>query len=257
MRVGVYVDGYNLYYGGRSQCGRSTPGWRWFSPRDISECSLRGQLAYAQQQGWENLVAQWSSASISRVVYCTARVDATQNPSAHRDQDIYLKALVAAQAVDHIEYGNYVARVKQAPLATKDPKTRKPVVTTADWPVMVKDNNRTDVRGATFLVSYLHNEEKGSDVNVATHLLREVLSHEVDAAIVISNDSDLRLPIEEAKKLVPVGIINPGKGPTAGDLRCGPDNGTRFHWNRRLSASDFKRSQMPNQVGKYTKPQGW
>lgn len=29
MRVRAYVDGYNLYYGGRSCCGRGTPGWRW------------------------------------------------------------------------------------------------------------------------------------------------------------------------------------------------------------------------------------
>ena len=38
-------------------------------------------------------------------------------------------------------------------------------------------------------------EEKGSDVNVATHLLVDVLTGAIDAAIVISNDSDLALPI--------------------------------------------------------------
>ncbi|PWV71430.1 hypothetical protein SAMN05421630_115133 [Prauserella marina] len=29
MRVGVYVDAFNVYYGARAQCGRGTPGWRW------------------------------------------------------------------------------------------------------------------------------------------------------------------------------------------------------------------------------------
>ncbi|HEY7200404.1 MAG TPA: NYN domain-containing protein, partial [Candidatus Dormibacteraeota bacterium] len=29
MRVGVYVDGFNLYYGARGLCGRGTAGWRW------------------------------------------------------------------------------------------------------------------------------------------------------------------------------------------------------------------------------------
>ncbi len=29
MRVGAYVDAYNLYYGMRAHCGRGTPGWRW------------------------------------------------------------------------------------------------------------------------------------------------------------------------------------------------------------------------------------
>ena len=35
-------------------------------------------------------------------------------------------------------------------------------------------------------------EEKGSDVNVATHLLADVFTGEVEAAMVISNDSDLK-----------------------------------------------------------------
>jgi hypothetical protein len=29
MRVGVDVDGFNLYYGARALCGRGTPDWRW------------------------------------------------------------------------------------------------------------------------------------------------------------------------------------------------------------------------------------
>jgi len=42
-------------------------------------------------------------------------------------------------------------------------------------------------------------EEKGSDVNVATHLLLDALAQPpaMDAAIVISNDSDLELPVRE------------------------------------------------------------
>lgn len=36
-------------------------------------------------------------------------------------------------------------------------------------------------------------EEKGSDVNVGSHLLRDVLTDRIDAAIVVSNDSDLAL----------------------------------------------------------------
>jgi len=26
VRIGVYIDGFNLYYGARNSCGRSTPG---------------------------------------------------------------------------------------------------------------------------------------------------------------------------------------------------------------------------------------
>jgi hypothetical protein len=38
-------------------------------------------------------------------VYCTARIDGASNPSGQADQDVYLKALMAAGSVDHIEYG--------------------------------------------------------------------------------------------------------------------------------------------------------
>ena len=36
MRIGVYVDGFNLYYGARSLCGRGTPGWRWLDLRGLA-----------------------------------------------------------------------------------------------------------------------------------------------------------------------------------------------------------------------------
>jgi hypothetical protein len=29
LHVGVYIDGYNLYYGGCGMCGRGVAGWRW------------------------------------------------------------------------------------------------------------------------------------------------------------------------------------------------------------------------------------
>ncbi len=69
------------------------------------------------------------------------------------------------------------------------------------------------------MVSHARREEKGSDVNVAAHLLLDVLQNDVDAAIVISNDSDLRLPLVKARERVPVGMVNPSSSFLAGDLR--------------------------------------
>ena len=42
-RIGVYVDGYNLYYGARSVCGRGTPGWRWLDVRALAENVIAAQ----------------------------------------------------------------------------------------------------------------------------------------------------------------------------------------------------------------------
>jgi hypothetical protein len=91
--VGAYIDGFNLYYGGRALCGRGAPGWRWLDVRKL----LSERLG-------------WAGASLAKVTYCTAVIDSAANPSGFHDQDIYLRALRAADSVDHIEYGTYVAR---------------------------------------------------------------------------------------------------------------------------------------------------
>jgi hypothetical protein len=243
MRIGVYVDGFNVYYGGRGLCGRGTPGWRWLDLRGLA-ADLVGRRT------------SWAGAQVERVVYCTARVDAATNPSGQADQDVYLKALVAAGSVDHIEYGTYVARVKTAPLAVKDEQGRPKTVGPA-WPVMIQDSHGESVTDAVFMVSYANREEKGSDVNVAAHLMLDVLGAAVDGALVISNDSDLRFPVQQARLRVPVGIVNPSRNYLAGDLRGSATAGAGRHWWVRLSAADLRSHQLPDPVGPYRKPDGW
>lgn len=51
---------------------------------------------------------------------------------------------------------------------------------------MVQDANGNPVPDVTFMISYANREEKGSDVNVAAHLLVDVLTGVVDAAVVVS-----------------------------------------------------------------------
>lgn len=199
MRIGVYVDGFNLYYGARGLCGRSTAGWRWLDLRALAERLLGGPGA------------GWGPGVVERLVYCTARVSGVDNPSGQRDQDTYLRALRLHGAVDELAMGNYVARVATAPLATPDRRGR-PRLTRAAWPLQVRDGAGSDVPAATFMASVARREEKGSDVNVASHLLIDVLTDRVDAVIVVSNDSDLEFPVRHARTLVPVGLVNPTPG---------------------------------------------
>jgi hypothetical protein len=242
MRVGVYIDGFNLYYGGtRIFGGRGVAGWRWLDLRALA-ISL--------------LPPGWGGATVDRVVYCTARIDAATNQSGHADQDVYLRALLAAGSVDLIEHGYYVSRVKVAPLATQD-KNGRPVLATSSWPVMVKNANDAIVRDARFMVSYAYREEKGSDVNIAAHLLIDTLEGNIDAAIVISNDSDLRFPNQQARLRIPVGTVNPSQNYLAGALKGTPSEGVGRHWWRQLQAADFTGNQLPDPVGSYTKPTGW
>jgi hypothetical protein len=175
------------------------------------------------------------------VVYCTAVIDAASSPSGYADQDIYLRALSGANGVDHIAYGSYVARVKYAPLAVKAPsRSGSPVVVHPQWPIMVQDAQGNPIPDATFMVSYSHREEKGSDVNVASHLLVGVLTGVVDAAIVVSNDSDLEFPISYARTRIPVGLINPSNNYLAGALRGRATDGVGNHWWCQLAAADLR-----------------
>lgn len=59
----------------------------------------------------------------------------------------------------------------------------KPVLATARWPIKVQDRDAAPVPDARFMVSYAHREEKGSDVNVASHLLLDTLAGEIDGAV--------------------------------------------------------------------------
>lgn len=54
-------------------------------------------------------------------------------------------------------------------------------------------------------------EEKGSDVNIATHLLVDTFDDAFDVAVIVSNDSDLKEPISVVRKRFgkTIGILNP------------------------------------------------
>jgi hypothetical protein len=244
MRVGVYIDGFNLYYGGRGICGRSAPGWRWLDIRALAEHLITTH-------------SRWSGPVLESITYCTARISGASNPAGQLEQDVYLRALQRSDSVTHISYGQYVARIATAPLATAG-RNGKPVISRPSWPLMAQNGEEKDVPDARFMASIARREEKGSDVNVASHLLIDVLTHNISAAIVISNDSDLAFPISYARRLVPVGLVNPTKGYLAGKLAAGESDGVGSHWWYRMTPSDWYDHQLPEQIAsRIVKPRQW
>lgn len=244
MRVGIYIDGYNLYYGGRGICGRDTPGWRWLDLRKLALDIIAAQ-------------SKWHRATIQNVTYCTARISGASNAEGQREQDIYLRALKYTKSVTRIAYGTYVERIATAPLAKRNSKG-KPELVKADWPIMVQTLDGIDVPDARFMASFARREEKGSDVNVASHLLIDMLTGTIDAAVVISNDSDLEFPLREARKRIPVGVVNPTKAVRAGKLAGKHNDGVGNHWWYRLEEADFRANQLPKIVSsRIHKPKPW
>lgn len=244
MRIGIYIDGYNLYYGGRGLCGRSTLGWRWLDLRSLARALVITH-------------SRWDSPTLETITYCTARVSGSSNPVGQREQDVYLRALQRSGSVTQISYGNYVARVATAPLATAG-RNGKPVISNPQWPLMVQDGAEHDVPDARFMASVARREEKGSDVNVASHLLIDILTGAIDAAVVISNDSDLAYPVTFARDQVPVGLINPTKGYRAGKLAGKHTDGVGNHWWYQMQPSDWHNHQFPPTIAPgITKPPEW
>ena len=166
------------------------------------------------------------------VKYFTARVsDTTDDPQQSTRQDTYLRALQAQPRLSLIE-GTFLFKRRRLRLAPEQ-------------------------KGAPATVDVQVAEEKGSDVNLAVHLLHDGHLGRYDAAVVISNDSDLKLPVDLARQRVPVGLVNPAGGYFAGDLTGKPSDGAGKHWWRKLGPSDFLSHQLADPVGTYAKPSPW
>jgi len=88
-------------------------------------------------------------------------------------------------------------------------------------------------------------------------MLVDVLTGSVDAAVVISNDSDLRFPVQRARISVPVGVVNPSVNRLAGALQGSPRAGAGRHWWYQLTSADVRAHQLPDPVSGYRRPAGW
>ncbi|MGQ0665020.1 MAG: NYN domain-containing protein [Pseudomonadota bacterium] len=117
---------------------------------------------------------------VESIRYFTARVSGARDPDQPRRQRIYLNALKTIPGVT-IHFGHFQTKTKWRPLV-------KPVP------------------GAPRYVEIHDTEEKGSDVNLATYLVHDGWKNRYDAALVMSQDTDLVEPIrivrQELNKIV-------------------------------------------------------
>lgn len=169
--------------------------------------------------------------NIVKIRYFTARVSARPDDPQQADrQDAYLRALATLPLLE-IQYGHFVQRKMRLPLAHPS-----------------ASRHRT--------VEVVRTEEKGSDVNLATYLLRDAFIGHCEAAVVVSNDSDLReaVRVARAEAGISVGIVNPHPAKYR-SLRL---QGTFF---KQLRRSALAQSQLPpvlrDSHGQIRKPLAW
>jgi uncharacterized LabA/DUF88 family protein len=172
--------------------------------------------------------------NIHRIRYFTARITARpDNPLADTRQDFYLRALGTIPHLT-IHLGRFQQTIARMPLARPVP-------------------------GGPKIVEVIKTEEKRTDVILASHLFNDAVAQECEAAVMITNDSDLAEPIHLLRKTfgMPVGIINPYKR-----RRCSRDLASaRPMFVKHVRVSVLRACQFPDkledQQGMITRPATW
>jgi len=170
---------------------------------------------------------------IEKLRYFTARVSARpQDPDQPQRQQIYFRALATIPQID-IHLGHFLTHE----------------VTMPDAQAWQAGNYRP--------VRVIKTEEKGSDVNLATHLLMDAMDDLFDVAVIISNDSDLKEPIRLVRERFGkgIGLLSPRGARISGALR------PLAHFVRSFGPNALAAAQFPDQLsdntGTITKPKGW
>ncbi len=117
-----------------------------------------------------------ASDEVQRIRYFTALVDDPADPTVGQRQKSYIRALRSIPGLT-IHYGSFVTHARTMP--------------------------RTDGAG---LVEVFRTDEKGSDVNLASHLLLDSCARDFEKALVVSNDSDLAFPVRAVRERFGLGI---------------------------------------------------
>ena len=98
--------------------------------------------------------------------------------------------------------------------------------------------------------------EKASDVNLASYLLRDAYSGEVDTAVVVSNDSDLLRPVSFAREAgVNVILCSPTARPSSALVREAAEHYVLT--SRRLEECQFPPSIMLPSGREVHRPREW
>jgi len=213
----VYIDGFNLYY--RALKGTTH---KWL---DIAAMSAAALPAGNQ---------------IEAINYYTAHVSGRVDPDAPKRQHAYLRAIATLPKVA-IHFGNFMISQKWAGLV--QPPDFRPAIVLPATPVPE--------------VAYVwKTEEKGSDVNLGVHLVRDAFKGAFDVAAVITNDTDLVEPIRIVTQELglPVTLLTPTAKPSGSLVKVAT--------NVRHIQPYIGPCQMPDPVpilGKraISKPAGW
>jgi uncharacterized LabA/DUF88 family protein len=193
----------------------------YYGSLNKSRCGLK----WLNIEDWVRKLLPPDQHDIQKIKYFTARVSGRRDPTKPIRQDIYFRALRTLPKIEIIE-GFFLFN-------------KKKIFVTPD----------VDIYATTA-------EEKGTDVNMALHLLNDAHNHKFDIAVIVSNDSDL----SEAVKIVTqelklkVGIINPYE-------KFNQQLSRYATFKKKVREGQITSSQFPHSIkdsiGVIVKPQSW
>ena len=173
----------------------------------------------------------WSNNKIVGIKYFTARVSNTpSDPDKANHQDAYIRALKKTCPHLHVHFGQFTTHNVKAKLLTP-------------------------INGIRY-VDVVRTSEKGSDVNLAVHLLNDAWIDGYDCAVLVSGDSDLAESIRLVKTFhaqKKVGLITMGKRGTSKELVKEVD------FVKHMSKAALAASQLPVNIPgtNLRKPPDW
>ena len=202
---------------------KNTP-YKWLNIRKLIESILSPH--------WHKII---------KIKYFTARSPFSE--SAHR-QEFYLKAIRTLQNVEII-FGKFKKRDLKASL----------VITDFEKLEQVKQIVGGD------LIQFQKYEEKETDVNIATHIIYDCCKENISSIALLSNDTDLKLPLWFARKKLKKRVVTI----TPTETENGSIISKPAHYNLRkisnlsisMTESHLKTSLFPNKVGGAFKPKKW
>ncbi len=168
MRAIFYIDGFNFYY----RRTKNQPQYKWHNLKTLADVIVP------------------DTTSVLEVKYYTAPVSGKIDSGAPVRQQKLFAAFATVPEIS-VFHGRFLYSEKWAGLA-KPPKAKPDGYNWGPTPPDVVFIKKT--------------EEKGSDVNLGVHLVRDAFISAFDIAYVLTNDTDLVEPIrivtEEVKKQV-------------------------------------------------------
>ena len=222
LRISFYIDALNLYHGAlRNTC------FRWLDIGAFCDAILHEQARFNDIPKTDGLKKHLIK--IEEIKMFTARVKKMfWDPDAPTRQELYLTALCAHDPRINIQYGTFG----------------------------VSRQTAYDANATGQIHEIIRPIEKGSDVNLALHMLNDAFNDKYDCAIMVSNDTDLLnalAMVHEQKKIVGV-VLTRQEG--AKLLK----NSADFYLNvsLKLLAGCQLPDSVPNKTGRILrKPEEW